>query len=49
MTSKQLELAGASLAQSVHYLYAFEEAMEMDDIDELSKAFRKELKLLNGE
>ncbi len=45
----QLEIAGQSLAQSAQYLYAWDEAMNMDDIDEIVKAFRQELKELNGE
>lgn len=49
MTSNQLNLAGASLAQSVHYLYAFEEAMNGDDIDKIVRAFEAELSALNGE
>lgn len=49
MNKEQLQNVAIYLANSVHCALAWEESLNMDEIDCLCKEFRKELKQLNGE
>ena len=45
----QNERVGKSLTEMLHYAMAWDEALNGDDIKEIMRVFRKELKELNGE
>ncbi len=49
LSYSQTQTVGIRLANLVHSTMAWDEALNMDDINSIIKAFRAELKELNGE
>jgi hypothetical protein len=49
MDQNQLLKIGITLAELVHYSIAWDESLNGDDVDIISKKFEQELKELNGE
>jgi len=43
------KLIGKTIAELVHYTMAWEEPLTSDEIDPIVRAFKEELKELNGE